>query len=191
MRKGMLLSLMVCVMAGVGCTYYDSDGRLGIGGRCPCEPSAPVPVGSVTVSVSRGSTAVFVDAGVNEIASLGDAGQSLDSGFANDGGDLVECTINQECGDDEDCVANTCLERCDSSCDCHSGLTCQTGYCRAPLTLVPIDAGVSEDGGLTGQCAVNQDCASDYDCVNSLCLQRCVGVCECDGGLACVDGYCQ
>jgi hypothetical protein len=87
----------------------------------------------------------------------------------------------------------------DASCDASDANSCEG----APLPGA-FDDGHSQEGGTAGgssggaggeepagdTCGVDHDCALGEDCIDGSCQSRCVASCQCEEGLACVDGYC-
>lgn len=129
----------------------------------------------------------------------------------------AQCGNNADCGDDLQCVANTCVPHCQRAPECGDGYRCdEEGFCVAATgeqgdacqSEVDCVAGLSckiegtavnEDGYLVASCSdenagrpAGLPCTADEDCRNGTCdLGHCVDLCssprDCGAGTSCTD----
>ncbi len=82
-------------------------------------------------------------------------GGSSAGGAAGGGG--PECVRNHDCGTIQDCVSGTCRTRCEYSCQCDEGESCEDGYCFGQMPPPPT-------------CETHCDCPSGQRCTEGECL---------------------
>lgn len=95
------------------------------------------------------------------------------------------CACVPSCPTCTDCASQVCVadvvKECRTACDCSPGLTCEDGRCiagAAPLFCCE-----------SSRCPRGQQC-QHADGSADECGPRCRSACDCDAGLACVDGQC-
>lgn len=95
------------------------------------------------------------------------------------------CTCVPSCPTCTDCAAQVCVaelnQRCRTACDCSPGLTCSNGQCIAGTA--PVFCCESD------RCPIGQQC-EHADGRPDRCGRQCETACDCDAGLACIDGQC-
>lgn len=139
------------------------------------------------------------------------------AGCPGGGGEIGDpCGQNSDCGSNLQCVAGTCLPRCQRAPECGDGYLCDgDGLCHiangqagdkctsevecAPGLSCQIDGDATDaDGNLLASCTAQNparpagsSCTADTDCRNGTCaLGRCVDLCrttrDCGSGTSCM-----
>ncbi len=99
----------------------------------------------------------------------------------------VECVQDEDCGQDEECLTNQCVQSCSSGRDCKaSAATCDRDLCISCRQSSDCDKGKVCSGvtGRCGECTVDSDCPSyksRCDPRTNIC-ERCLSNADCGGG---------
>lgn len=102
----------------------------------------------------------------------GDTGTG-DTGTGDTGGTDPECVTDDECGEGEACVAETCRPSCASDDECSA----PTGVC-------------DETVGACVVCVEDGDCGENAACVSYACVATCETDDDCGDGETCDEGTC-
>jgi hypothetical protein len=144
--------------SGCECVVNDSC-RAATGSNAYQCPGAPIPPPDFhATSSTGGTTGSVVTTTTSTTTTTTGGGTTGGTGGSTGGttGSTAQCSRNQDCAYNQDCVNGTCLSRCHASCECATGESCVEGYCEGS---VPPPT----------SCQVDCECNAGQHCVNNVC----------------------
>lgn len=127
------------------------------------------------------------DESCREACSAADSCEGDLTACADDQGICVECTEDDQCGDDERCdlTVNECAaEECDGDSDCDGGFHCVSHACEPIDTIVCAANEQTCDDDVAVVCSGDGTRADRTDCSPGVCVQR-------NNEVSCSDTACQ